>query len=95
MTTSGNRGAAFNLGAASSPAFTLLPGKYRAVFIFTGAGSIALAQLGPDNSTFVTVVNAPTGANLSTFVELSGGTYQFVVTGTVSAAFASVAPAER
>jgi hypothetical protein len=105
---SGNRGISFNLGAASSPSFVLLPGKYRAVVIaacgagagpFTGNGSIDLSILAADGSTYAPITNvnfalASQVANGSRIYDLSGGTYSFQVVGTVSGAYASIAPAQ-
>ncbi|MGB6325867.1 MAG: hypothetical protein WBG11_08850 [Methylocella sp.] len=101
--------ASFNMGSASSPAFVLeQPGMYRLIIVaaggsgsgpFTGAGSIELCILAPDGATYAPLANAnfnavPVVYNQSQVVALCAGTYQFVVTGTVSGAYASIAPAQ-
>jgi hypothetical protein len=102
-----NKGISFNLGAASSPPFTLLQGRYRSMINatggagagpFTGGGTIDSYALAADGVTYIPIANANFTiatmiANTCRIYDLSGGTYQFQVVGTVSGAYASIAPA--
>jgi hypothetical protein len=65
----------------------------------TGNGSIDLSILAADGSTYAPITNvnfalASQVANGSRIYDLSGGTYSFQVVGTVSGAYASIAPAQ-
>lgn len=74
---------------AGSYAFTLLGGLYSLVATGTwGGGNLALEILGPDGSTYVSVLPAITASGYAT-LSLPKGAYKFVVT-TATAVYAAL-----
>lgn len=68
--------------AAGTVTFTLLGGRYAVEFTGTGAGTVDVKALGPDNATYiacgVTQIAAVTGYQV---VELPPGAYEAIVAG--------------
>lgn len=85
--------AQFNLGSSNSPTFTLGSGRYAIVAVSSawGGGNIDLQILGPDGSTFVSILSSQFTANGALLVDLPAGTYQFIVT-TATGCWASANP---
>jgi hypothetical protein len=89
---SNNNGGIFNLGSASSAQFTLLGGRYAVSVIATfNGGSVDLQALGPDLSTFLSVLNSAFTTNGNAIVYLPGGQYKWVVV-SATVSFAAVSP---
>lgn len=84
-------GKAFSNIAATTAAFALLGGKYGAAAVATfGGGSVKLQTLGPDGSTWLSVLAATDFAAAGyAVVDLPPGQYRFTIA-TATAVYASV-----
>jgi hypothetical protein len=80
----------FNNISATPASFKLNGGSYGLTMLATwGGGSIDLKRLGPDGSTYVSVLSATFTANAFQTVNIPPGTYQLTVT-TATAVYADI-----
>lgn len=80
----------FNVAASSATGVKLVGGKYMISAVATwGGGNLDLHMLGPDNSTYLSVLPATFTANGVKTIDLPQGTYKFIVT-TATALYAAV-----
>ena len=64
--------------SATGGAFTLLGGKYMLKCVATGAGTVTLQTLGPDNATWLTAASAFTASGTEV-ADLPPGQYRWAV----------------
>jgi hypothetical protein len=91
MGSTSTDGKAFSNIAATTAPFSLLGGKYGAAAVATfGGGSVKLQTLGPDNSTWLSVLAATDFAAAGyAVIDLPAGQYRFTIA-TATAVYASV-----
>jgi hypothetical protein len=81
---------------ATSPSFTLLSGRYGVTATGTfNAGSVTLAMLSADGTTFVGVLAAALSAAGYATVDVPDGTFELLVTGSPTGLNVSVARISR
>jgi hypothetical protein len=66
--------------SATGGAFTVYGGKYQLRCVATGAGSVTLQVLGPDNATWLTAATAFTASGVEV-ADLAQGQYRWAVSG--------------
>jgi hypothetical protein len=79
-------------GTSTSSPFNLKGGAYEFSMVLSGTASVAIYALGPDNQTYIAVPNSTLSATGFTGpLWLAPGQYEFHISGTPTACYASIA----